>query len=302
MISRVLVIGGAGFIGSHIVDLLQKEGLPVRVFDSFESGSKDNLPDGIDLVIGDIRDAGAVKEAMRGVSHVVHLAALVSVPLSVAEPKLTHDINTEGTRTVLAAARDAGIQGVVLASSAAVYGDDPEMPKREYMPAKPLSPYAVSKLENERDALKSTEDGIPVIALRFFNVYGPRQKGNHPYASAVARFKEAAESGAPVQIFGDGSQTRDFVHVKDVARAIRAALDAPHAAGGVFNIASGTTVSLNDVLSYIEEARAAAIERIYLPERAGDLKDSSADITRAKHALGYAPQVSVKEGIIELFS
>ena len=142
------------------------------------------------------------------------------VPLSVAEPELTHEINVEGTRNVLRAAREAGVKSVVLASSAAVYGDDPEMPKHEEMATKPLSPYATSKLENERDAARFTEEGLPVVALRFFNVYGPRQNGDHPYASAVARFKDAVESGRPVQIFGDGMQTRDFVHVRDVVRDI----------------------------------------------------------------------------------
>lgn len=302
MIERVLITGGAGFIGSHVVDLLRAENLPVRVMDSLVSGSRENLSADTELVVEDIRTISALEKAMDGVSHVVHLAAQVSVPLSVSDPEHTENVNVSGTRNVLNVARGKGVQRVVLASSAAIYGGDPELPKREDMQPNPLSPYAASKVENEKDAERMSNEGLPTTALRFFNVYGLRQKGDHPYASVVPRFKEVIEAEETVKIFGDGSQTRDFVHVRDVARSILLALRASPEVLGTYNIGSGEVISINELLAHIESRLSRSVEREFLPERPGDLKHSAADISKARRELSYEPTTSIDEGLAELFS
>ena len=298
--NNVLITGGAGFIGSHVVRDLLANGDTVTVFDSFETGSRDALPSGIEVLEADIRDLEALHRAMEGKTHVVHLAALVSVPRSIEDPGLTEAVNVEGTRNVLAAAKEAGVSRLVYASSAAVYGNDPSLPKREDSPLLPESPYASSKIANELDAAAFLEHGLSSMGLRFFNVYGPGQAGSHPYASVVPRFVEAARANVPIHLYGDGSQTRDFVHVRDVASAVRSALAS--GTDGVANIASGEQLSLAALIELLGAIRGSelAIER--LPDRPGDIKHSVAHIGTAQGALSFKPSVTLEDGLRELLS
>lgn len=293
---KVLVTGGAGFIGRHVVEMLRSEGSEVVIFDSLVTGSRANVPDSAFFIEGDIRDAAAVASAMKGVTHVVHLAALVSVPQSIENPPLTEEVNVEGTKNIFVAAKAAGTTRIVYASSAAVYGNEPSVPKREDSLVVPESPYAESKAKNDQFA--ATQD-IPAMGLRFFNVYGPGQLGNHPYASVVPRWIEAIKAGAPLTVFGDGSQTRDFIHVRDVARAVVLALSS--SVRGIANIGSGTERPLKDLLGILSAEAGHPLEISYLPARTGDILRSFADITRAKEQLGFAPRVSLEKGIGELF-
>lgn len=294
---RVLVTGGAGFIGSHVVRLLLEEGADVRVFDSFVSGKRDRLPEGIIVIEGDIRDKTALEKAMQGITHVVHLAAQVSVPASIDDPFFTYDVNVTGTKNVLETARHAGVGRVVYASSAAVYGDHPELPKTEESPLQPKSPYATSKVANEVDALAS---GLSTIGLRFFNVYGPGQEANHPYASVIPRWVAAAQEGRVIELHGDGAQTRDFIHVHDVARAVLFALKSSYV--GVCNIASGVETALRDVLQYMGERLGKDIPHERTPTRPGDIKRSVAQIDRARETIGFVAEISLEEGLRDLLS
>ncbi|MDD2657871.1 MAG: NAD-dependent epimerase/dehydratase family protein, partial [Candidatus Pacebacteria bacterium] len=263
---RILVTGGAGFIGSHLVALLASKGIEVRVLDSLVSGKRERVPAGVDFIQGDIRDRDALMAAMKDVTQVVHLAALVSVAESMADPLSTHEVNVTGTEHVLQAMRGAGVKRIVYASSAAVYGDEPSLPKRESSPLQPQSPYALSKVINEAQAgMYERAFGLSPVGLRFFNVYGPGQAGNHPYASVIPRWIEAVRAGRPVTVYGDGSQTRDFVHVRDVAQAIYLALVSN--ATGVFNIASGEEVSLTELAQIMCES----IHTKHEPSPPGDI-------------------------------
>lgn len=292
---RVLITGGAGFIGSHVADLLIEDGVEICVFDSFISGRRDHLPVGVTVIEGDIRDQLALEKAMGGMTHVVHLAAQVSVPASIDNPTLTHDVNVIGTRNVLRVACNAGIKRVVYASSAAVYGDHPELPKTEESPLRPRSPYATSKIANETDAETS---GLSTLGLRFFNVYGPRQEAGHPYASVVPRWVAAARDGRPVELHGDGAQTRDFIHVRDVARAIVLALKSTYE--GVCNIASGVETILRDVLLHLGEILQKDVQLEHKPIRTGDIKRSVAQINRAREKIGFVTEISLREGLRSL--
>lgn len=291
----VLVTGGAGFIGSHLVALLVKKGVKVRVFDSLISGKRERIPADVDFIQGDIRDTEALAGAMKDITHVVHLAAQVSVPASVENPAFTHEVNVIGTRNVLEAALHTGIKRVVYASSAAVYGDHPELPKTEESPLQPKSPYATSKAVNEVDALAS---GLSTMGLRFFNVYGPGQEANHPYASVIPRWVAAAKDNRSIILYGDGTQTRDFVHVHDVARALLLALDSTCV--GVCNIASGTETVLRDVLKLITKELGRDIPYESEHPRPGDIKRSVAKIDCAQEMIGFVPEVSLEEGMRDL--
>ncbi len=293
----ILVTGGAGFIGSHLVALLVEKGMRVRVFDSLISGKRERIPVDADFIQGDIRDTEALAEAMKDITRVVHLAAQVSVPASVENPALTHEVNVIGTRNVFEAARHAGVKRVVYASSAAVYGDHPELPKTEESLLQPKSPYATSKATNEVDALAS---GLSTMGLRFFNVYGPGQEANHPYASVIPRWVAAAKDNRPIVLYGDGTQTRDFVHVDDVARALLLALDSTYI--GVCNIASGTETVLRDVLLSITETLGRNILQESEPPRSGDIKRSFAQISRAQETIGFVPEVSLEDGLRDLLT
>ncbi len=307
----VLVTGGAGFIGSHACDALLADGWSVRCLDNFATGKRANIAHlegvpGFVLIEGDIRDGAAMREAMQGVSAVVHLAALGSVPRSIADPITTHQVNLEGFLHVIDAARLAGVRRFVFASSSSVYGDAPELPKREERIGSPLSPYAVTKHGNELYArIYHGTHAMETIGLRFFNVFGERQDPEGPYAAAIPRFIQALrEHRAPV-VFGDGRQSRDFTYVGNVVLALSRALATTdeRAFGEVFNVAFGERTVLLDLLAAMRAILAehdplvASIQAEHAPERKGDILHSHADISKARAILGYAPAIGLREGL-----
>jgi UDP-glucose 4-epimerase len=298
---RALVTGGAGFIGSHIARRLLATGHDVRVADNLSTGRLSNLDEiigDIELLELDIRDADALIGAARGCELVFHVAALPSVPRSIANPGASHETNATGTLNVLTAARDAGVRRVVFASSSSIYGAARELPKRETMRPLPISPYAVSKLAAESYCRSFHEVyGMETVALRYFNVFGPRQDPNSEYAAVVPKFIRAFAQGESPVIFGDGEQSRDFTYVENVVSANMAAIDAPDVAGGVYNIACGHGITLNEIADRLRGEVGADVEIEYGPERAGDVRHSMADISAAQTDLGYAPSVTLEEGI-----
>jgi len=298
----LLVTGGAGFIGSHTIDAAKAAGHRVRVFDNLSSGCRENVAAGAELVVGDVTNFDQVCAAAIGCDAVLHLAALVSVPQSMREPVETMAVNTQGTAHVLEAARQAGISRFVLASTCAVYGDLPGC-QNEQSPTQPLSPYAASKLLAEQWAqIYSSAYGIQTVILRYFNVYGPRQRADSPYSGVLARWCSAVAAGQPCTIFGDGSQTRDFVSVHDVAAANLLALTSPDfTAGGVYTVANGRSVSLNDILTALDAAAPKPVCRRYAPARPGDILHSAGSSARLQ-SCGWRPQVSLEQGIKELLS
>ncbi|MEM2280984.1 MAG: SDR family oxidoreductase [Candidatus Bathyarchaeia archaeon] len=305
---RVLVTGGAGFIGSHTVDRLLAEGIEVVVLDNLRSGSLDNVRqhfgrDDFRFVKGDIRDARLVRDLVGDVDGVIHLAALVSVPESFRDPTLTFDINVNGTLNLLRACVNSGVKRFVYASSCAVYGDAERLPIREDVPAKPLSPYGVSKLEAERHVLRFYQEfGLEIVCLRYFNVYGPRQALNE-YSGVITQFLNRIKNDMPPVIFGNGEQTRDYVHVKDVAEANLLALKSSGVTGEIFNIGTGVATSVNrlaDILLKIANKEHLKIQ--YCETREGDIRHSVADISKAKEKLSYNPKVSLEDGLRKLFS
>ena len=296
-----LVTGGAGFIGSHLVERLAADGWRVRVLDDFSSGREANLADvadDVEIVRGDVRAAKAVAAAVRGVDAVFHLAAIPSVARSVDEPELTDAVNVGGTVALLEAARRAGVGRVVFAASCAVYGDGPELPKHEDLPALPVSPYALQKWVGEAYCrLYARHRGLPTVALRYFNVYGARQNPQGDYAAAVPRFLAACGAGEAPRVFGDGEQTRDFVHVDDVVQANLRAVDAEAAVGHVVNVGSGVETSVNELVAAIAELCGYDGEPVHGPARPGDVPRSVADLGRARSQLGFEPDVDLREGL-----
>lgn len=302
-LTKVVVTGGAGFIGSTVVAELLKHNVPVVVFDSFVSGKQERIPEGVRVIRGDVRNHTALMHAFANASHVVHLAAVVSVPESVADPLLTHEVNVNGMSHVLEAARQSGVTRVVYASSAAVYGDEPSLPKHEQSPLAPRSPYALSKIQNEYLAKFYGEvHNMDVIGLRFFNVYGPGQSGSHAYASVIPRWIEAIKAGKTLEVFGNGSQTRDFVHVRDVAKAIYKALTASLSGAPVYNVASGKQISLLELRDILATAMGEKIDWIEHPERPGDILHSVAAVDAARKDLGFEASEPFDKGIQELVS
>jgi nucleoside-diphosphate-sugar epimerase len=299
--SAFLVTGGAGFIGSHIAEALVGLGERVRVLDNFSTGKKENLAPfqgRIELIEGDIRDAEICRRAAEGMDRVIHQAAFVSVPGSVEDPRLNNEVNITGTLNMLLAARDAGVRSFVLASSSAVYGDDPDLPKKETAGTRPGSPYAVSKLAGEAYArIFDRLFGIKTIALRYFNVFGPRQDPGSPYAAVIPRFIGRLLRDEPPVIYGDGGQTRDFVYAADVVQANLLASRADRAAGGVYNIAGGSGITVNELAAGIGAALNKRMKPVHEPERLGDVRHSRADISAAGRDLGFAPGVSFEEGL-----
>lgn len=299
--ARYLVTGGAGFIGSHITEALLAKGEGVRVFDNLSTGSLTNLPacpGALSFVKGDIRDQGALREAMRGVEVVYHEAAIASVQASIVDPALTLDVNVTGTQNVLLAARDAGVRRVVFASSASVYGDVAKLPVREDAPPHPLSPYAAHKLMGERlCALFTDLYGLETVCLRYFNVFGPRQSPASEYSGVISRFLIALARGEQVTIFGDGEQTRDFVAAMDIACANALAADAPTANGHAFNVGSGVRTSLNTLLAIAGAALGVGCAPQHAEARTGDIRHSVADISLARSLLGYIPQTTLRDGL-----
>ncbi|MHC5026620.1 MAG: NAD-dependent epimerase/dehydratase family protein [Planctomycetota bacterium] len=300
---RVLVTGGAGFIGSHLVDALLVRGASVVVIDDLSTGSVANL-EGRDVAFHEasILDDDVLTNALAGCRYVFHEAALVSVPQSIEEPERCHAVNVTGTLRVLLRARDAGVDRVVLASSCALYGLEPRLPSTETDPVDTLSPYAASKAALEMIASAvSRAYGLSTACLRYFNVFGPRQDPLSPYAAAVAAFARCALDGTPPRVDGDGRQTRDFVPVASIVDAnLRAATASAALSGEVFNVGTGTRTSLLDLLEALRRLTGNAIEPRFAADRAGDVRDSVADITRARDVLGYAPTVSLEDGLREM--
>ncbi len=295
----ILVTGGAGFIGSHIVRALLAAGESVRVLDDLSTGRADNLAGlSVDFVRGDIRDAATVARAVAGVRAVCHHAAMISVPRSVEDPLGSHRVNVEGTLTVLEAARQAGVKRFVLASSAAIYGDEPSLPKSEQSPQRPQSPYAIHKLIGEQ-YLRLYHDlyGLDTLSLRYFNVYGPRQDPASPYAAVIPLFIAALRDGRRPTIFGDGRQTRDFIYVGDVARANVAALQAPAPGGRVINVAGGRRIDLLELLATLGRIFGVDPDPLFAPERPGDVRHSVAAVEAAAQVLAFRPAVELPEGL-----
>ena len=302
MSGLTLVTGGAGFIGSHLVRRLLREGQAVRVLDNFATGRRQNLDEvaaDIELLEGDLRRPEDVRRAVAGAACVLHLGALGSVARSVEDPWTSHDANVNGTLHLLLAARDAGVQRFVFSSSSSVYGDTPTLPKREDMTPHPLSPYAFTKLAGEHYCrLFHRLYGLPTFALRYFNVFGPRQNPRSQYAAVIPLFVDAYRHGKPPRINGDGLQTRDFTYVEDVVAANLACLRAPpEAAGEVYNVAWGHRVSVLDLAKRIGALLGSDIAPEHGPSRAGDVRDSQADATRARTRLGWEPSVPFDEGL-----
>ncbi|GIK08357.1 MAG: UDP-glucose 4-epimerase-like protein [Anaerolineaceae bacterium] len=296
---NVLVTGGAGFIGSHIVRGLLERGDRVRVLDNFSTGKRGSL-DGLDVEIveADLRDASRLTEACRGVETVFHQAAFVSVPQSMQEPLDCFDVNVTGTASLLEAARKHGVKRVVFASSAAVYGDSDAYPLSEETPLRPLSPYAASKRVDEiYGQLYTASFGVEVVGLRYFNVYGPRQRPDSQYAAAVPIFIRRLLDNKPVTIFGDGGQTRDLIFVGDVVRANFAAAAHPSAPGGVFNICTGNETRILDLVEILQDLFPSAPAPEFAAPRAGDIYRSIGSPQKAAETIGFRAEVSLTDGL-----
>jgi UDP-glucose 4-epimerase len=300
---RFLVTGGAGFIGSHLVERLLADGHDVRVLDNFSSGRLDNLAfagpdDALAIIRGDVRDLPCVEAAAAGVDVIFHQAAMRSVPQSVADPLGANAHNVTGTLHVLEAARRQGVRRVVYASSSSVYGERPDLPKREEQPPAPISPYGASKLAGEQyAAVWSRLYGVETAGLRYFNVFGPRQDPASEYAAVIPRFILAALDGRPVEVYGDGHQSRDFTYVENVVEANVLVADAEAGAGEVFNVGCGQRVSLLDIVGKLELLVGRRIRRRYSEGRVGDVRHSEADIDKAQRLFGYAPKVEFDDGL-----
>lgn len=302
--ARYLITGGAGFIGSHIAETLLKQGESVRVYDNLLTGRPTNLAvlrsygKQVEIIDGDLRDVKAVQSAVQGVEVVFHQAALASVPRSIANPVDSLEININGTQNVLLAARDFGVRRVVYASSSSVYGNTPTLPKHEAMPTAPMSPYAVQKLTAELLCGVFTRIyGLETVALRYFNVFGPRQDPTSEYAAVIPRFITALLEGRQPIVFGDGEQTRDFTYIENVVQANLLAATAPDAVGAAMNIGCGELISLNNVLKLAGELLHMPVQADYREARSGDVRDSLADISKARKLLGYAPAINFREGL-----
>jgi nucleoside-diphosphate-sugar epimerase len=301
---KALVTGGAGFIGSHIAERLVREGHQVVIYDNFSSGRRENLApmeDKVEVIEGDVRDAPQLDYRMAGCDVVFHEAAVVSVPYSVEHPQETHDVNIQGTLNVLMAAKRHGVRRVVFACSAAVYGEDPELPKKESMRPLPISPYGVEKIAGEMYLQTwAALYGVETVSLRYFNVFGPRQDPRSPYSGVISIFVSRALEGQTPTVFGDGSQSRDFVYVGNVVDANLRAATAPGVSGRAYNIGCGQRTTLLELLGMLGKIVGRDLTPTHGPVRAGDIKDSFADISLARAELGYAPEVGVEEGLRRL--
>ncbi len=299
MMDEYLVTGGAGFIGSNIAEHLVKNGKRVRILDNFLTGKRGNVPAGVELIEGDLRNLADCRRACVGVQYVLHLGALPSVPRSVDDPLVSHEINVTGTLNVLVAARDAKCRRVVFSSSSSVYGDTPTLPKQEGLMPSPLSPYAAHKLTGEHYCRIFWQlYGLETVALRYFNVFGPRQDPQSQYAAVIPRFITAILRDEPPTVFGDGTQSRDFTHVQNVIEANLAACVAPQdAVGEAFNVAGGDRISLLDLIATINRILGKTIEPKFAPRRAGDVLHSQADIAKARRLLRWEPRVTFPQGI-----
>ncbi len=298
---KYLVTGGSGFIGSNIAHELVKRGEDVRVIDNFSTGNKVNIAEienRIELIDGDIRDFWTVQEAVAGVDYVLHQAALPSVPRSISNPLTSNSVNIDGTLNLLEASKSAGVKRFVMASSSSVYGDTPALPKREDMPTDPLSPYAITKLANEKYCKVFYElYGLETVCLRYFNIFGPRQDPKSEYAAVIPRFITALLNGRQPVVYGDGEQSRDFTFVSNAVDANLLATTAAIKPGRYYNIACGAQYTLNDLLDMLREIIGTDIEAKYTPPHPGDIKHSFADISLARKELGFDPKVDFKAGL-----
>jgi nucleoside-diphosphate-sugar epimerase len=295
-----LVTGGAGFIGSHLAEELIRRGHRVRIADSLITGKRsnlDHLPDA-EFRQGDLADVEFATEVVQGCDYVLHQAAIPSVPRSVKDPITSNRANVDATLNVLVAARDAGVRRLVFAGSSSAYGNTPTLPKREEMPANPLSPYALQKVIGEQYLQMFTQlYGLETVSTRYFNVFGPRQDPTSPYSGVISVFATALLENRSPTIYGDGGQTRDFTYVANVVDGVLRACEAPGASGEVINVATGGRISLNDLFREMRQIVGASVEPTYEAPRQGDVRDSQADISKAARILGYRPIVSFEEGL-----
>jgi nucleoside-diphosphate-sugar epimerase len=297
-LANYLVTGGAGFIGSHISEELIRRGHRVRVVDSLVTGYQRNLRDGVEFVKGDLAEPEVARAAVDGMDYVIHQAAIPSVPRSVDKPEESHRANVDATMQVLLASRAAGIKRVVFAGSSSVYGDQPVLPKTETMPTNPLSPYALQKLMAEMYLQMFTRlYGLETVTTRYFNVFGPRQDPGSPYSGVISLFIKALNDGTTPVIYGDGEQTRDFTYITNVVDGVLRAAETPGVGGQVFNVATNSRVSLNELLATLKKIFGSSVEPIYRESRQGDVRDSQADISKAEKMLGYKPIVGLEEGL-----
>jgi nucleoside-diphosphate-sugar epimerase len=298
--AKYLVTGGAGFIGSHLAEELVRRGETVRVVDSLITGKRHNLAHlpQVEFQQGDLAEFDVARRAVAGVDYVLHQAAIPSVPRSVQDPITSNRANIDASLNVLVAARDAGVRRVVYAGSSSAYGNTPTLPKVETMPTAPLSPYALQKLVAEQYCQMFTElYGLETVTIRYFNVFGPRQDPSSPYSGVISLFISALCEGKPPKIYGDGEQTRDFTYVANVVDGVLRACHAPEASGEVINVATGGRISLNQLFHTVRDLVRASIEPIYEDLRAGDVRDSQADISKARRLLGYEPVVRFEDGL-----
>jgi len=299
---KVLVTGGAGFIGSNLVRALLARGDDVRVLDNFSTGSRRNLSDleqDVEVVEGELRSYERVHNAVRGTEIVYHLGALGSVPRSVQDPLTSSAVNVEGTLNVQLAARDEGVRRLIYASSSSIYGNQSELPLRESMAPDPISPYGVAKLAAERYCVSFSRvyESFETVVLRYFNVFGPRQDPTSQYAAVVPLFITAIAAGRPVTIFDDGEQSRDFTYIDNVVAANLLAADAEGASGRIFNISGGAPTTVNGLAEAVGRLLGKHVERRYLSPRPGDLRNSWADVSEARRLLGFELQVELEEGL-----
>lgn len=300
MARRALVTGGAGFIGSHLAAALLARGDSVRIADNLSTGYRHNLDvnPGVEFMEGDLADAAFAERAVHGVDLVLHQAAIPSVPRSVKDPVTSHRANIDATLNVLTAARAAGVRRVVYAGSSSAYGDTPVLPKREDMPPNPRSPYALQKLVGEQYCQLFTRlYGLETVTIRYFNVFGPRQDPTSAYSGVISQFASALTEGRRPTIYGDGGQTRDFTYIDNVVDGVLRASEAPDANGEVINVATGGRISLLELFETMKKVTGADVEPVFAEARAGDVRDSQADISKAKRLLGYEPRVPFANGL-----
>jgi len=298
--SSYLVTGGAGFIGSHLAEELLRRGHRVRIVDSLITGKRTNLASipAAEFLEGDLAEAGVAERAAAGMDYVLHQAAIPSVPRSVNDPATSNRANITATLNILIAARQAGVKRLVYAASSSAYGDTPTLPKREDMPTEPLSPYALQKLVAEQYCRMFTRlYGLETVTIRYFNVFGPRQDPGSPYSGVISLFSTALLEGREPMVYGDGEQTRDFTYVANVVDGVLRACTAPGASGEVLNVATGGRISLNELLRTMNKIVGTNLAARYAEARAGDVRDSQADITKARRLLGYEPIVQLEEGL-----
>ena len=298
--AHYVVTGGAGFIGSHLTEELVRRGHRVRVADSLVTGKKSNIAHihGVEFLEGDMADIDFARKAVAGCDFVLHQAAIPSVPRSVQDPITSHRANVDGTLNALIASRDAGVKRLIFAASSAAYGDTATLPKHEEMPTSPLSPYALQKVIGEQYLRMFTRlYGLETVSIRYFNVFGPRQDPSSPYSGVISVFATALLENRAPTIFGDGEQTRDFTYVANVVDGVLRACEAPGASGEIINVATGGRVSLNQLFEEMRALIGANVKAKYVDVRAGDVRDSQADIAKARRILGYEPTVAFEEGI-----